>query len=91
MTLLTHLTILLSLYTRWAALPLAVFITMISFPCIGGAAVGLTEITRSAAALNGIPWGVWLGVIVNLLWMWLFVLLPIEIEIVNRWNRLSQQ
>lgn len=91
MTLVTHLTILLSLYTRWAALPLAVFITAISFPCIGGAAVGLTEITRSAATLNGISWGVWLGILVNLMWMWLFVLLPIEIEIVNRWNRLSQQ
>jgi len=91
MTLVTHLTILLSLYTRWAALPLAVFITAVSFPCIGGAALGLTEITRSAAALNGISWGIWLGVVVNLMWMWLFVLLPIEIEIVNRWNRLSQQ
>lgn len=91
MTLVTHLTILLSLYTRWAALPLAVFITTVSFPCILGAAVGLTSITQGAAALNGIPWGIWLGVIVNLMWMWLFILLPIEIEIVNRWNRLSRQ
>ena len=90
-TLMTHLTVLLSLYTRWAALPLAVFITTISFPCIGGAAIGLTAITRNAAALNGIPWGVWLGVLVNFAWMWLFVLLPIEIEIVNRWNRLSRE
>ncbi|MEZ6127439.1 MAG: hypothetical protein R3C59_01990 [Planctomycetaceae bacterium] len=89
--LMTHLTILLSLYTRWAALPLAVFLTAISFPCIGAAALGLTKVTEEAAALNGISWGVWFGVIVNLVWLWLFVLLPIEIEIVNRWNRLSRE
>ena len=87
----THLTVLLSLYTRWAALPLAILLTVISFPCIGGAAVGLTEITKKTAQLNGIHWGVWLGVVVNFVWMWIFVLLPIQIEIVNRWNRLSRE
>lgn len=87
----THLTVLLSLYTKWAALPIAVLISFISFPCIGGAAAGLSGITAKAAALNGINWGLWLGVIVNFVWMWLFVLLPIEIEIVNRWNRLSRE
>jgi len=89
--LMTHLTILLSLYTRWAALPLAVFLTAVSFPCIGAAALGLTKVTEETAALNGISWGIWFGVIVNLVWLWLFVLLPIEIEIVNRWNRLSRE
>lgn len=87
----THLTVLLSLYTRWAALPLAILLTVISFPCIGGAAVGLTEITKKTAQLNGIQLGVWLGVVVNFVWMWIFVLLPIQIEIVNRWNRLSRE
>lgn len=86
----THLTVLLSLYTKWAALPIAVVLSAISTPCIGGAAYGLTQVSREAAALNGISWGVWFGVLVNLVWMWLFVLLPIEIEIVNRWNRLSR-
>lgn len=90
-SLLTHLTVLLSMYMRWAALPLAVAITTISYPCIGAAAIGLTEITAQGASLNGLPWGIWLAVVVNLVWMWLFVLLPIEIEIVNRWNRLSRQ
>lgn len=86
----THLTVLLSLYTKWAALPIAVLVSFVSFPCIGGAAAGLSGITAKAAALNGISWGIWLGVAVNFAWMWLFVLLPIEIEIVNRWNRLSR-
>lgn len=87
----THLTVLLSLYTKWAALPIAVVISFVSFPCIGGAAAGLSGITAKAAAINGIHWGLWLGVIVNFVWMWLFVLLPIQIEIVNRWNRLSRE
>ncbi|MFY9256062.1 MAG: hypothetical protein WAO83_21590 [Fuerstiella sp.] len=87
----THLCVLLSLYTRWAALPLAILLSVAAFPCIGGAALGLFTITETAAALNGISIGVWLGVGVNFVWMWLFVLLPIEIEIVNRWNRLSRE
>lgn len=86
----THLTVLLSLYTKWAALPIAVVLSAISTPCIGGAAAGLATVSAQAAALNGISWGLWFGVVVNLVWMWLFVLLPIEIEIVNRWNRLSR-
>ena len=87
----THLCVLLSLYTRWAALPLAILLSVAAFPCIGGAALGLFTITETAAALNGISIGVWLGVGVNFVWMWLFVLLPIEIEIVNRWNLLSRE
>lgn len=87
----THLTVLLSLYTRWAALPLAILLTAVSFPCIAGAALGLTTITQTTAELNGIRWGIWLGVVVNFVWMWIFVLLPIQIEIVNRWNRLSRE
>ena len=53
--------------------------------------MGLFTITETAAALNGISIGIWMGVVVNFVWMWLFVLLPIEIEIVNRWNRLSRE
>jgi len=87
----THLCVLLSMYTRWAALPLAILLTVVSFPCIGGAALGLFSITEQAAAINGIHIGIWLGVAVNFVWMWLFVLLPIEIEIVNRWNRISKE
>ena len=86
----SHFTVLLSLYTQWAALPIAVLLTAIAFPCIGGAAIGLTAVTQQAAQLNGIPWSVWLGVVINIAWMWLFVLLPIQIEVVNRWNRLSK-
>ncbi|MEZ6123332.1 MAG: hypothetical protein R3C49_09180 [Planctomycetaceae bacterium] len=87
----THVTVLLSLYVRWAALPLAVFLTVIAYPCIGAAAIALLEITGRTAAVNGISVGVRIGVVINLFWLWLFVLLPIEVELVNRWNRLSQE
>lgn len=87
----SHLTVLLSLYVRWAALPLALFVTVVASPCVLAAAIGLTEITEFSATLNGITWGEWFGVAVNFVWLWLFVLLPIQIEIVNRWNRLSQE
>ena len=86
-----HLILLMSLYVRWAALPLGLFLTAIASPCILAAAIGLTEITQKSAQLNGISWGNWFGVVVNFVWLWLFVLLPIQIEIVNRWNRLSQE
>jgi hypothetical protein len=87
----THLTVLLSLYTRWAALPLAILVTAIAAPCTAGAAIGLFKIAEETAALNGIHWGVWAGVTINFVWMWIFILLPIEVEIVNRWNRLSRE
>jgi hypothetical protein len=35
--------------------------------------------------------GLLLGTIVNLVWIWLFVLLPLELEIIRRWNLMSQQ
>ena len=86
----SHLTVLLSLYVRWAALPLALFITSVASPCVLAAALGLTEITERSAQLNGITWGDWFGVVVNFVWLWIFILLPIQMEIVNRWNRLSR-
>jgi ABC-type transport system involved in multi-copper enzyme maturation permease subunit len=87
----THLTVLLSLYTRWAALPLAILITFVSFGCFLPLAAGLGTLTRKVAAINGIPLYVWVGLAINFLWMWLFVLLPIELEIISRWNHLSRE
>ena len=86
-----HLTILLSLYTRWAALPLAVFLTAASFMCCPFVTLAVFEFSENFARLNGISWGLFLGSLANLVWAWMFVLLPIEIEIANRWRRLSQQ
>ena len=86
-----HLTVLLSLYTRWAALPIAIFITAISFTCCPFIPLTIFELSKQMARLNGISWSIFLGVIINFVWGWLFVLLPMEIEIINRWNRLSRE
>jgi hypothetical protein len=86
-----HLTVLLSLYTRWAALPIAMFVTAISFMCCPFIPLAIFEFSGRMARLNGISWSIFLGVIVNFAWGWLFVLLPMEIEILNRWNRLSRE
>jgi len=86
----THLTVLLSLYTRWAALPLAILISLPAFCCLGSACVALMDLTETAGATHNISSAKWLGVAVNFVWMWVFVLLPIELEIVKRWNHLSR-
>ena len=86
-----HLTVLLSLYTRWAALPIAIFVTAISFMCCPFIPLTIFELSKQMARLNGISWSIFLGVMINFVWGWLFVLLPMEIEIVNRWNRLSRE
>ncbi|MCP4786045.1 MAG: hypothetical protein GY903_24180 [Fuerstiella sp.] len=86
-----HLTVLLSLYTRWAALPIAIFVTAISFMCCPFITLTIFEFSGRMARLNGISWSIFLGAIVNFVWGWLFVLLPMEIEILNRWNRLSRE
>ncbi|MCP4174085.1 MAG: hypothetical protein GY758_25315 [Fuerstiella sp.] len=86
-----HLTVLLSLYTRWAALPIAIFVTAISFMCCPFITLTIFEFSGRLARLNGISWSIFLGAIVNFMWGWLFVLLPMEIEIINRWNRLSRE
>jgi len=87
----THLTVLLSLYTRWAALPLAILISLPTFLCVGSACVALMNLTKTAAATHNISNAQWIGVGVNFVWMWVFVLLPMELEIINRWNRLSRR
>jgi hypothetical protein len=87
----SHLTVLLSLYTRWAALPLAILLTAASFMCCPFVTLAVFELSDSFARINGISWGMFLGALANLVWAWLFVLLPMEIEIVKRWHRLSRE
>ena len=87
----SHLTVLLSLHTRWAALPLALLLTAASFMCCPILMLSTFSITDAVARSHNIRIGLVMGSLLNLVWTWLFVLLPMEIEIVNRWNRLSQE
>ncbi len=87
----SHLTVLLSLYTRWAALPLAILITAASNLCCPVVTMALFSLSDTVARSHGVNLGIFLGAVVNLLWAWTFVLLPMEVEIVSRWNRLSRE
>jgi hypothetical protein len=59
--------------------------------CCPFVTLAVFELSDSFARINGISWGMFLGALANLVWAWLFVLLPMEIEIVKRWHRLSRE
>ena len=80
---LVHTSVLLSLYFRWAALPIAVFVTILLSPILAGAAAGTYAILGSLSQ--------WLGAAFSICWMWLFVLLPIQLEISNSWSRIGRK
>lgn len=86
-----HLTVLLSLYTRWGALPLALLITLSALTCCPILVLPVFGMAGMLARSHNLEIGLLLGAVLNMVWGWLFVLLPIELEIVNRWNRLSQR
>jgi hypothetical protein len=87
----SHLTVLLSLITRWGALPLAVLITAAAFMCCPMVLWTMFSVTDAVARSHGLRIGVLLGAVVNLVWVWLFVLLPLEIEIARRWNQKAEE
>ncbi|MFN9719062.1 MAG: hypothetical protein ACK58L_10235 [Planctomycetota bacterium] len=86
----SHVAALLSLYTRWAALPLTV---MIAFPAFGVLAfpiLALSNLSASMAASQGIPVSELLVIMINVFWTWMFILLPLQIWIRERWVALTQ-
>lgn len=87
----SHLTVLLSLYTRWAALPLAILLTAACFMCCPMVFLLTFSLTEIVARSQNLQASMLLGSVLNLFWVWLFLLLPMELEIVNRWNRLSEK
>lgn len=86
----SHLTVLLSLYTRWGALPLALLLTASALTCCPLLVLPVFGMADWVARSHNLQFGLLLGAILNVVWGWLFLLLPMELEIVNRWNRLSQ-
>lgn len=87
----SHLTVLFSLYARWAALPLAILVSAASLMCCPITVIATLSLTETVARQHQSDLGLYMGSIINLLWMWLFILFPIEIEIVKRWDRLGQE
>jgi len=87
----THVAALLSLYTRWAALPLTILCSGPAFFCLALPIYGFTSVTMAAAGTHGLPVSSVLVILVNLFWTWLFVMLPLEIWIRDRWTAVVRQ
>ena len=81
----SHVAALLSLYTRWAALPLTVLIAIPSFGFLALPILALTQLSANLAAQQGIPTSDLIVIMINVFWTWMFILLPIEIWIRDRW------
>ena len=86
----SHIAVILSLYTRWAALPLTVLISAPAFFCLAAPILGLTAATNAVARSQHIEMTLLLSAFVNVFWTWLFILLPIQLWIRDRWNHISQ-
>lgn len=87
----SHIAALLSLYTRWAALPLTIVLSMPAFFCMAAPILGLSTATALLARSHNVEVTLLWTALINLFWTWLFVLLPIQIWIRDRWISMSQQ
>mgnify|MGYP006883587923 FL=1 len=86
----SHIAVILSLYTHWAALPLTILIAAPAFFFLAAPILGLNALTTSLARSQHIESTLLISAIVNLFWTWLFVLLPLQLWIRDRWNHISQ-
>ena len=86
----SHIAVILSLYTRWAALPLTILISAPAFFCLAFPIFGLTAATTSIARSQHIETTLLLSAFINMFWTWLFILLPLQLWIRDRWNHISQ-
>ena len=86
----SHIAVVLSLYTRWAALPLTILISAPAFFCLAVPILGLTAATNALARSQHIEMTMLVSAFVNLFWTWLFILLPLQLRIRDRWNNISQ-
>ena len=86
----SHIAVILSLDTRWAAVPLTVLLSAPAFFCLAAPILGLTAATNAVARSQHIESTLVLSAFVNLFWTWLFVLLPLQLWIRDRWNHISQ-
>ncbi len=87
----SHVGVLLSLYTRWAALPLTILFSTPAFFCLAAPILSLTAVTTALARSHNLEMTLFLSALVNLFWTWLFILLPLQIWIRDRWNSVTQQ
>lgn len=87
----SHVAVVLSLYTRWAALPLTILFSTPAFFCLAAPILGLTAATTALARSHNFEMSLFLSGMINLFWTWLFILLPLQLWIRDRWNTVTQQ
>ncbi len=85
-----HISVLLSLYTRWAALPLTILVSFPAFFCLAAPIYALAVTTEQIARSQHFRMSVLISALVNMFWTWLFILLPLQIWIRDRWNHVSE-
>ena len=76
--LLLHFTVLLSLYVKWAALPIATCVVLVFNMCCPVMSIGLV-VNDVLGDRSGL-----LLLVISLLTYWILLLLPLEVEIVSR-------
>lgn len=87
----SHVAALLSLHTRWAALPLTVLVSFFAFFVIAGPVLTIPDVVdRIAITHNYRPSRVFAWAI-TAFWTWLFTLLPLQLWIRDQWIKLSRQ
>lgn len=86
-----HAAALFSLFTRWAALPLTVLACVPAFFVMALPVLALSRTTQSIARSQNIEWGPIAGGCVTLFWCWLFVLLPMQLAIRDRWQAVCRR
>lgn len=91
MALSCHIAALLSLYTRWAALPLTALLTFTGFFCLAAPIYLIGPLTRAFARSQHVPMVSTVSWLVTAFWVWLLVLLPLQIWIRDRWIAVSRQ
>lgn len=91
MALSCHIAALLSLYTRWAALPLTVLFSFTGFFCLAAPVMVIGPVTRAIARSQHIPVLPSFSWLVTAFWVWLLVLLPLQVWIRDRWIVVSRQ
>lgn len=91
MSLSCHIAALLSLYTRWAALPLTALFTFTGFFCLAAPIYLIGPLTRMFARSQHIPMVSTFSWLVTAFWVWLLVLLPLQIWIRDRWIAVTRQ
>lgn len=87
----SHVAALLSLFTRWAALPLTVLISFFAFFVIAGPVLTIPDVVDRIAITHNYQPSRLFAWAITAFWTWLFALLPLQLWIRDQWDKLSRK